>query len=304
MKFNDFTNPDSLLLINLTPLSTRVPNFQKNIGFCQRVRSVFIKENMGKMANIASELDLSGYKSAEEIVFDPKIERIENATVTIADAENIKEIDVSKLHNCSGINACFIRCKSLKTIIFPEDFMSPDNTILHSFLKGCESLESIDLSMFDTGNVNYFTDLFSGCINLKELNISNWNFKRLHEGKNIITDLMSLEKLIMRNIKDTDKLESYSFAFYKNIPGEIDMTGCELKFVLYIAKTINKCFGPGNAYMSNPYLMANLKAKKFKITYTSKGNDITVELDASTINDFIGSLLDQMGIPNSHWSLE
>ena len=43
---------------------------------------------------------------------------------------------------------------------------------------GCSSLESLDLSNFNTNNVITMENLFSDCMSLKELNISNFIFNK------------------------------------------------------------------------------------------------------------------------------
>ena len=44
---------------------------------------------------------------------------------------------------------------------------------------GCSSLKELDLSNFNTNNVEYMNHMFSRCSTLEKLNISNFNTKNV-----------------------------------------------------------------------------------------------------------------------------
>ena len=68
---------------------------------------------------------------------------------------------------------------------------------------GCKSLEFLNLTNFDTSSLEYFSNLFKGCSNLKVLDISGLNFdrKNIENFNSIFSGLSSLEYII---IKDTE----------------------------------------------------------------------------------------------------
>ena len=46
---------------------------------------------------------------------------------------------------------------------------------------GCSSLKELNLSNFNTNNVNDMVGMFLGCSSLKELNLSNFNFNNVND---------------------------------------------------------------------------------------------------------------------------
>ena len=58
----------------------------------------------------------------------------------------------------------------------------------------CSSLEELNLSSFDTSNVQYMSGLFSGCKGLKSINISSFNMKNVIEINHMFKEI-SLEYL-------------------------------------------------------------------------------------------------------------
>ena len=74
-------------------------------------------------------------------------------------------------------------------------------------LYGCSELKEINLSNFNTNNVNDMTYMFSGCSSLKELNLSNFN-------TNNVTNMRSMFDGCSKQLKNQIKSE------YKNIEEE------------------------------------------------------------------------------------
>ena len=82
---------------------------------------------------------------------------------------NLKDIDIlnfntSKVEN---MNFMFQDCKSLQNINFGKSFDTSLTKEMIGIFRGCKSLTSIDISNFDTSNVEKMDFMFSHCINLK-----------------------------------------------------------------------------------------------------------------------------------------
>ena len=50
---------------------------------------------------------------------------------------------------------------------------------MNGVFEGCNKLKSIDVSSFDTSNVNSMVDMFNGCSELTELDISNFDMSKV-----------------------------------------------------------------------------------------------------------------------------
>lgn len=124
--------------------------------------------------------------------------------------ENHEEIRMVTFNNCTLKNSLwgiFDGCTNLKTVIFNNcEFTDMHNIVytfedcvnlekvefnnspvkveknkvgyasLSSMFKGCSSLGEIDLTMFDTSEMNSVGEIFSGCTNLKKIDLKGWKF--------------------------------------------------------------------------------------------------------------------------------
>ena len=72
--------------------------------------------------------------------------------------------------------------------------------------QGCKEIQYLDLSNFNTKNVDNMSCMFSGCLSLKELNFSNFNTKMGTDMKGMFFGCSNdLQKKIIyenKNIKD------------------------------------------------------------------------------------------------------
>ena len=60
---------------------------------------------------------------------------------------------------------------------------------------GCSSLASLDLSSFDTSNVESMESLFGGCTSLESLDLSNFNTSRAKWMRNLFPEKSSLQRI-------------------------------------------------------------------------------------------------------------
>ena len=60
---------------------------------------------------------------------------------------------------------------------------------------GCKSLKKLDLSNFNTNNLEEMNDMFSNCYSLTELNISSFNTDNVKCMKMMFFDCSSLKEL-------------------------------------------------------------------------------------------------------------
>ena len=58
---------------------------------------------------------------------------------------------------------------------------------------GCSSLASLDLSSFDTSNVESMDSLFGGCTSLESLDLSNFNTSKAKWMRNLFPEKSSLQ---------------------------------------------------------------------------------------------------------------
>ncbi len=88
----------------------------------------------------------------------------------------------------------FSGCSSLESLNL-TGFDTSDVTDMSNMFQGCSSLETLDLSIFNTSKVTDMLCMFSGCSSLSSLNLSGWNTASAVNMSNMFGYCSSLESL-------------------------------------------------------------------------------------------------------------
>ena len=59
----------------------------------------------------------------------------------------------------------------------------------------CEKLINIDLSSFNTENLDNISDIFNGCINLENIDLTSFDFNKINNKKNIFGKCFNLKTI-------------------------------------------------------------------------------------------------------------
>ena len=143
-----------------------------------------------------------------------KVKTLENFFNTDNDTYcgKIEEIDFYwfDYSEVTSFQNAFKGLTNLKSITFKNNWkrcdaeISPKNrprpTNIANMLQGCTSLESVDLSIFDTSLVEDMSSLLNGCTELKTLDISYFYFKSQNVAKDILTDVQNLKYIGLYDI--------------------------------------------------------------------------------------------------------
>ena len=111
--------------------------------------------------------------------------------------KSLASIDISSwdTSNVQTMNSMFQYNPKLTDIKF--NFRTPNLTNMHCMFDGCNSLISLDLSMFDVSKVTDMFAAFNDCRNLTYLNLSNWNMSAVSNINRMLDGLGNLTTLIM-----------------------------------------------------------------------------------------------------------
>ena len=106
---------------------------------------------------------------------------VNNMRYMFSGCENIKELDSSSfdtknVKNMEGMFGEYSDISNFDLSSFNIGGKTPKSKI---YLKSCKNLENLNLSSFDTKNVNNMMLMFGGCKELKELNLSSFNTKNV-----------------------------------------------------------------------------------------------------------------------------
>jgi len=135
-----------------------------------------------------SEENIEIYINNTKIKFDYKYK--------IKDSKEIKvKFKFKKL--LTNTNYMFFGCSSLKSIDLTS-FNTTNVNNMSCMFRGCSSLKSIDLSSFNTTNVNYMSCMFRGCSSLKSIDLSSFNTTNVNDMCGMFYECFSLKR---ENIK-------------------------------------------------------------------------------------------------------
>ena len=69
----------------------------------------------------------------------------------------------------------FYNAKNLERIIFSKNFKTTNVITMSYMFSGCVSLKELNLSSFETANVTNMSNMFYKCRNLKKLDLLHFN---------------------------------------------------------------------------------------------------------------------------------
>ena len=105
------------------------------------------------------------------------------------------------------MSSMFEGCTDLTSLSLKK-FKTPKMTVMNKMFKDCSKLEKLEIN-FDTTKVYEMSEMFSGVTNLRELDLSTFDTRNLNNGDNIFKGISNLTVTI-----DQEKNEK----ILKNLP--------------------------------------------------------------------------------------
>lgn len=130
---------------------------------------------------------------------------------------DISNFDFSNVKDGSyyGLNSLFFKCSKLSTINFPPTVTFNNSGIsLNSMFSNCSSLTTLDLSNFDTSNVQYMESMFSNCPSLITLDLSSFNTSKVTNMSSMFNYCSKLSNLTLGNDwSSNSSISSFDLSF-------------------------------------------------------------------------------------------
>ena len=124
-----------------------------------------------------------------------------NIREAFRDCHSLERIDMSVFRNCNitELSTLFSSDRKLKNIANIGNLnISKADGMSYLFYE-CNALTQLDLSNWDTGNIQYMISTFNGCTNLTELNCSTWNTSKVYNMQLAFYNCNSLETIPVRD---------------------------------------------------------------------------------------------------------
>ena len=255
--FSSFTSLKSLDLSNLD--TSKVTNMGSMFSNCPSLTS----------------LDLSGFNTS----------KVTNMYKMFYGCSSIETLDLSNFDfsnmssgDYNGINSLVYDCMNLKTIIFPSTVSFKNTGInLSSMFFRCSSLTSLDLSGFDTTNVNKMPYLFYNCSSLTSLDLSNWNTSKVTNMYSMFSSCSSLTSLDLSGF-DTSNITDMKNMFYGcSSLTTLDLSNWNTSKVTNMGDMFTFCSKLSNLTLGNDWA-SNSSISSFDLSYSPLTHESAVDV--------------------------
>ncbi len=224
LNFKELTN----ITFNLLDTSNTTMLYRTFHG-CSKLENVDLSNlDLNKVTNIT--IAFGGCSNLKEIKFgDFDASNVGEFSYTFSGCSSLEELDLSKwdTSKATRMDYMFNDCTSLKKIKGLENFNTSNVTHeqgMSSMFKNCSSLESIDLSNFDTKNVISMHSMFRGCSSLKKLDLTNFDTSSVRSMFEMFYDCSNLEKILVSDKWIINEGTNITYMF----------NGCKIKNVTYV----------------------------------------------------------------------
>ena len=178
--------------------------------------------NLDSYANVLGRATLENYV---EFRFINKVSSLEDLFNVEKDnlCNNIEEIDLDWIDfsQITSFKNAFKGLSNLKSINFKSNWKNcrnqtslrntkPRPKVITSMLQGCTSLESVDLSDFDTSLVQDMSSLLNSCKELIAIDLTNFIFPKENIAQDMLTGIEKLKYISLDNITGyTEQITSF-----------------------------------------------------------------------------------------------
>ena len=214
------------------------------------------------------------YKHLNEKEFKENIEikingnKIEYSYFYKFEVEGTVTIEYSMKKSLTKTNYMFYNCKYLRNLDL-SDFNTENVEDMSYMFFGCSSLTYLNLSNFNTAKVTSMFCMFNGCKSLKELDLSDFNTGNVENMSFMFYDCKSLNSLNISNF-DTQKVTDMSYMF----------RGCESLMTLDISNFNTDKVEDMSFMFSNCKSLINLNISNFNTQNVTNMNDIFAYCDS------------------------
>ena len=163
----------NLVSLNLKKLNTQnVEDMRNMFGFCNKLKNVFLFENVTKVVNMAYLFNncylletINGLKewNTKSVI---EVSNMFNGCRNLKKIENLEKWDLSNVKNLSCM---FANCQKLEEIFGIEKWNAINVDNMERMFFKCEKLKSLNLSWVNVENINNCVETLGKCKNLTNL---------------------------------------------------------------------------------------------------------------------------------------
>ncbi len=211
----------------------------------------------------------------------------------------IKKIKFKNFKGCTNTESMFNQCSSLESLDL-SSFDTSKVTNMRAMFAGCSSLKFLDLTSFDTSNVNSMNVMFSECSSLESLDLSSFNTSKVTSMNDMFYSCSSLEYLDLSSF-DTSNVEEMSRMFKYSSYMSLDLSSFNTSKAAYMDEMFYKCYYLYELVLSSSFTMEKVEKygnmfSNYYISVTQNGanlkDDVINEIDSTnSIRDLKKNLI-------------
>lgn len=157
-----------------------------------------------------------------------------------------------RVRNPKGNISCrnmFGGCYNLKELDL-SNFDTSNIEDMYGMFEGCESLKELDLSNFDTGKVEDMSYMFNGCSALSHLDLSNFDTSNVRNMKYMFRCCCALRSLDLSNF-NTSNVRNMKHMFDSSVLRYLDLSNFDTSKVEDMSYMFNGCCALRSLDLSN-----------------------------------------------------
>lgn len=188
--------PDNILMEDKHYINSSSCVFENEAVLRSDIETVTFKNTLADMP--ADAWDVSDEKNGSVMAWV-----IDGVNLYIAGDGGVTAKDCTRL---------FLYYKNLKSVDFGGAFYTDISESLFEMFAKCESLETLDLSSWNTTNVESFGGMFYDCFHLTSLNLSGWDTSKALSMHGMFDGCIRLENVDVSHF-ETSKVQSFDSMF-------------------------------------------------------------------------------------------
>jgi len=229
-------------------------------------------------------------------------------TVTPQDGQHITQYNLGNKHSAdihyqsssnwldisiSGTHISRILMYNNCKAIFLEKFKAYQQTTLCTNMQNmffyCTSLQSIDLSSFNTSNVTTMANMFNSCNSLQSIDLSSFNTSNVTTMQNMFYSCTSLQSIDLSSFNTSNVTTMASMFYYCTSLQSIDLSSFNTSNVTTMSSMFNCCYSLQSIDLSsfNTSNVTNM-SNMFNYCYSLQSIDLSLSnLNSITNNTSI-----------------
>ena len=174
--------------------------------------------------------------------------------------------------------------------------------VINSLFSGCEKINKIDMSNFNSKNAINMRSLFYGCKSLTELDLSNFNTQNANNMRSMFYECESLKNLDLSNFK-TNNVQNMEYMFYRcKSLNNLDLSNLDTKNVNNMRCMFCECESLKNLKISN-FNTANVKNMEYMFYRCKNLNNLDLSnFNTNNVNNMRGMFYECESLKNLNLS--